>query len=503
MKKLGMTLAALLCTAALLVGTVYAAELPAVMNAAAGSDTVTLYVKDIGDGIDHVYVGNEECTGYQVEEAASAHTIVMVDNSLSIQKAFRGSIKTFLTDLVAARREGDTFTLCTFSEDVSYLVQKGSDYLDIKSKIDALEFTDQESFFLKSLYSLLEDLAASEQDQYTRIIVIADGVDNEELGYTDEELLRKIQQVKVPIYTIGCTGSSNEENLKKMFSLSRLSGAKNYVLPDQELPQILSDILQDGKISRVKIQPKDALCDGSVKTIRLTMGEDYCQTEIAMPFKAGAAQPQATAQPQTTAQPQAAAQPQPQKALPLNWILLIGGAAVVVLAAVVTALVLLKKKKKAAPQPEKVDLSVLGHSSETAAIQPREPGRTTSALNGFATRSGAEKTEILGGRKTVSVCLQDLDNAAKSFEYPLRGCVVVGKDREKCQIVIDYNKYISRVHCEIIAKDGGYFVRDGSKDVVASANGTFVNEKRATPELPLPEGSVLRLGEVRFKVTYR
>lgn len=511
MKKFGTVMTALLAVAVLCTETVFAAEMPAVMNTYTEADSVVLFVKDIGEQIDHVYVDQQECSQYTVEEAGPVHTIVMVDNSLSIQEAFRSNIKTFLTDLVAARKDGDTFTIGTFAQDVNYLVQDGSDYLEIKQQIDSFEFVNQESYFLKSLYQLLEDLAAQEATRYTRIIVIADGVDNEELGYTDEELKSKIQEVQVPIYTIGCTGKSNGENLKKMFSLSRMSKAKNYLLPDEQLEDILQDILQDGIISRVTIHPDAALCDGTTKPIRLAAGEDYAQQIVKMPFQTAsgvapaaseAAEPSAL--PQETKAPQEIETPQeeqsPQKGLPLAVLLALGGAGVGLIVLLVILLVVRRRRKKAAEDKKpQVDISGIGHSSETAPVNPKSAGQVTGSLSGF----GDGKTEVLVGAKTVRLCLQDQENPAKSFEYPLRDRVLIGKDTARCQIVIDYNRYVSGVHCEVFLKNGEYWVRDGGGTVEHSTNGTYVNDQKVDKELPLPEGSVLRLGEVRLKVSYQ
>lgn len=112
-------------------------------------------------------------------------------------------------------------------------------------------------------------------------------------------------------------------------------------------------------------------------------------------------------------------------------------------------------------------------------------------------------TRMLKAAGGLQLTLQDLDNPSKTFEYPLRDKLLVGRDRKKCQIVIDYNTYVSSVHCEIVSKGDSLFVRDGGGDVIASTNGTFVNDKRVAPELPLPSGAVLKLGPVRLKVTYR
>ena len=96
-----------------------------------------------------------------------------------------------------------------------------------------------------------------------------------------------------------------------------------------------------------------------------------------------------------------------------------------------------------------------------------------------------------------------MDNPSRTFEYPLRDKILIGRDSSKCQIVIDYSTYVSGIHCEVASRGGSLFVRDGGGDVIASTNGTFVNDKRAAPELPLPSGSILKLGQVRLKVSYK
>ena len=135
-------------------------------------------------------------------------------------------------------------------------------------------------------------------------------------------------------------------------------------------------------------------------------------------------------------------------------------------------------------------------------LSSQKSGDGTEILNQGQT-AGPAKTDIINGGKTVKLCLQDIHDPTKTFEYPLRGAVLIGKDEARCQVVINYNKYVSAVHCEILPKGNGYVVRDGGDTVIASTNGTFVDGVKAAPELALPAGSVLKLGEVSLKVTYR
>ena len=290
MKKFWQMILTVCCLAVLFAGTAYAAEIQAVMNAYTGADTVTLFVKDQQQQIDQVYIDHTAVQDFTVEDAGPMRTVVMLDNSLSIPQAYREDIKTFLKDLVAARNDGDTFTIATFNEDVVYLTQDDNDYLAIKEKIDAITFANQKSYFTKALYQVLNDIAESGTIQYTRVIVIADGAENEELGYTDDELYQKIRAVQVPIDTIGCSTGDNAENLKKMFSLSRMSNGKDYLIDNTSLPDILQDIIQEeNHLVRVDVTPTEAMSDGTVRSVRVNFtGGAYASVEIAMPFWAAA-----------------------------------------------------------------------------------------------------------------------------------------------------------------------------------------------------------------------
>lgn len=499
MKKIIRFLSVFICAVIALTVIASADDQLPVMNAYTTQEGVTLFVESPGAGVEQVYIGNEACQSFTESELGATRTVVLLDNSLSIQEGYRQGIKTFLTDLVAARNDGDTFTIATFSEDVAYLTQDDNDYLAIKEKIDAITFANQKSYFTKALYQVLSDIAESGTIQYTRVIVIADGAENEELGYTDDELYQKIRAVQVPIDTIGCSTGDNAENLKKMFSLSRMSNGKDYLIDNTSLPDILQDIIQEeNHLVRIDVTPTQAMSDGTVRSVRVNFaGGAYASAEIAMPFWA-AAEPEPETETAPAVEPAAEQTGLLRPGEPLFLALCAAAALVLVAVILVIAAAAKKKKKKKPAEPEPVDLSRIGHSSETALIAPRGAGETEILSGGSSPR-----TEVMSEKKTVRLCLQDLKDPAKTFEYPIRDRVLIGANASVCQIVIDYDKYVSSVHCEVIAKGDGFVVRDGGGSVLASTNGTYVNDQKATPELPLPPHSVLRLGALKFRVTFQ
>lgn len=73
--------------------------------------------------------------------------------------------------------------------------------------------------------------------------------------------------------------------------------------------------------------------------------------------------------------------------------------------------------------------------------------------------------------------------------------MILGRDREQCDILIDGDISVSRCHAKIQEKDGQYYLTD-----LGSSNGTFV-EKRLQPGKPvlLENGMQLRFGDVCYR----
>lgn len=87
----------------------------------------------------------------------------------------------------------------------------------------------------------------------------------------------------------------------------------------------------------------------------------------------------------------------------------------------------------------------------------------------------------------------DINFEINSNEY------VIGKNPEKVNGVISFNKAISRVHCKISYKNNTYFITD-----LGSANGTFVNKNRLVANQPtqIKSGDTIRLANSDFVVRF-
>lgn len=514
-RGISVIMSVLLLAAFLVTPATAAAEKQLIMNAFTQADSLAIFMKDDGRGVDSVYIGNAEMTNYDAEEVAGTKTIVLVDNSLSTNEENREKINVLLSELVAARNPGDVYSIATFSHQISYLIQESSDYLQIKQAIDNIQYVQQETYLSKSLYSVIDAERNLEHEMFTRIVIIADGEDHEALGYTQEELNSLIEEAHYPIYVIGCDSGENEEKLKSLFAIARLSNADSYLLDSVEPNAILQSIISDEAHYKLVIHPDQKLCDGSKQTMRIVSGEEYDTIEITMPFVAN--ETKSTAKPvegksaqsanpvKQTTQPAENTQ-EKKAAFPVPTVVIIAAIAVIVLGGSVAAVLIILKNKK------KKKNAAIG-----AAAKPMEPFATTviepqavksaggtTVLSGHSPQtSGESHTMVLGSGSLPSISLQDLQMPGVVYEYPIRERVLIGRSPEKCQIVIQNHMAVSSVHCEIVVRSGNYYVRDGGADKIQSTNGTFVNGKRATPELQLISGCTLKLGDAEFKLTLK
>jgi pSer/pThr/pTyr-binding forkhead associated (FHA) protein len=87
-----------------------------------------------------------------------------------------------------------------------------------------------------------------------------------------------------------------------------------------------------------------------------------------------------------------------------------------------------------------------------------------------------------------------LAGAKEGLEIPLKKeKFLIGRAKE-CALRAG-SEAISRQHCAISRHESGYTVKD-----LGSRNGTYVNDKRITEEVPLAAGNELRVGPLKFRV---
>ena len=441
-------------------------------------------------------IGNSRSTDVRIRSSKKdlpVRTYLLVDNSISISKENRNAIRDLLTNIVAGKLPNESFTLCMFSDHLSVVTEDSSDYAALKGQIDGIQYNDQETYLTDVVNEVLNREAGKEGDAFVRMLVCSDGVDNNPGGITRAELETKLASRNIPIYTVGCPRKGNEKNLKEMYALSRATGARNWTFGQTGALDIVSAMAGEEAPSSIEVVLPEEVKDGAQKGVRVTLGEgtETETVQVVMPF--GKIKETTAAETTTAAPRETEKETEPEDVPPpedptffekYRTLLIVGG--ILLLLAVVGGIVfaVLKNKK----------------NKESIVPLPPGPGPMPQPPQGHngGSQSGTDTDILFGNNKVLMLRLQDLKNPVKQFEYPLHGHVKLGKKPEICQVVIDYDKSVSKLHCEIYAQGNKFFIRD-----LNSTNGTYVDNKRIADVHELYSGSTIRLGRVEMKVWIR
>lgn len=494
MKRICSRVLVLLLAAALLCGSALAAE-----QAAWGSiqgETAVLYLPGTEGEDFSCQVGSawaEVASAAPVSSLESpVETIVLLDNSLSITQDQQPVIKELLSDLIANRLTGEKYTIATVSDQANYLCTGESDYTSLKTIVDGITFQNQYTQLTDSLYQVLDSLKSSDTGVLRRLLIVADGVDNKEVGYTQSELEALIRELGYPIYTVGCLGNSPtvKEDLQNLFALSRITTGGAYYLPELQTMDIVSGVISWNNAVRLVVQLPAEVCDGMPKALRVTdntSGNTYT-TELKMPL-AELQQPVETPAVPEESEPAQEPDPEPTPDQPpagrsdIPWSLVL----VVVLAGAVLALgiVLLLRRKKTSQRivetPEAVPPT--DHLAKTEFIGPE-------------TNGGLGQTEGIwsDGTPTLRLVFQNLDNPGHRIETALDKEILVGRDASACQVVLT-EPSVARKQCRVYLQGSWVMVANLSHSNITKLNGLDVTE-----DCELVNEGVLQMGRVRMRV---
>lgn len=481
-----------LLVAALLCGTALAAE-----QAAWGSiqgETAVLYLPGTEGEDFSCQVGSawaEVTSSAPVSSLETpVETVVLLDNSLSITQDQQPVIKELLNDLIANRLTGEKYTIATVSDQVNYLCTGESDYTSLKTIVDGITFQNQYTQLTDSLYQVLDSLKASDEGILRRLLIVADGVDNKQVGYTQSELEALIRELGYPIYTVGCAGNSATatEDLQNLFALSRITTGGAYYLPELQTMDIVSGVISWNNAVRLVVQLPAEVCDGMPKALRVTdnSGGNSYTTELKMPLaelQQPVETPAAPEEPEPVQEPDPDPDPAPvdQSSIPWSLVLVV----VLAIAVLVLVVLLLLRRKKTSQR-----------IVETPEAVPPDAHLAKTEFIGPETSGGLGQTEGIwsDGAPTLRLAFQNLDNPGHRIETALDKEILVGRDASACQVVLT-EPSVARKQCRVYLQGSWVMVANLSHSNITKLNGLDITE-----DCELVNGGVLQMGRVRMRV---
>jgi len=477
-----------------------------ILGFATDEKNIVLYVQNPGENYEiQCQIGTSEAERIEshpiTEDVVPMETIILLDNSLSVVEKYRPMIRTIMSELAANRMNGEQFTIAVFSDQIQYLTEQCTDYAQVKQAIDGIAYNNQETYLTDVLYNMLAEMNKKKSTTLKRIVIISDGVDNKSIGYTKEELYSALEKTPYPIFTLGCTYKNNNEQLKNMFALSRMTGGESWLLDEVSEPMtVVQEVAALNKAVKVVVTPKAKDCDGTRKGVNLVVkaGEQSVSDsiEVVMPFTTIPETTSAPAIAETkqvpveTAAPEPVPEPEPEKGIPTFWLI---GAGVLLAALLAGTLIYLKQRKEdknrfVSAEP-KQDSDVSGASSG-------RPKRVTQMAG--MENTGKRSTRFVWGEEAAhTLVLEDMNNPIRRFEVSLDAPVLVGYD-DDCQIRLNYEETVSGRHCRIYGEDGKIYVENLSR-----SNGTYLDGKRVVGSAEVYTGCELKMGNLKMKVEIR
>ena len=410
-------------------------------------------------------------------------TLILVDTSGSIPADIRQKTKDLIMELIDQKQENERYSIASFGTEINVLCDYTSDRYDLAKALEGLDYSEKYTY----VYSVLDKVLDNDRDDFYRIVMISDGVENSRDGITYDEILNKISSGHCPVYTVGIE-NGNQESLKKLYSFSRNSYAESAALTNE------SDISQICDTSRnficVEVSVPDEAADGSVRYLKIS-GQDYeCGADVRIPAKEAVTTPAVTETESVTTsisdtEPQqnmtdlnSGSEKQGHSILPL----------IVSVSAVIAAIVVLIKKP-------------WGKNKNTFS-------ENDSNKNDAVTRQDVIKDD------DVMIMLTDVDSPQRSYRCAVGNGVTIGRDSSQCTVALEHDGYISRKHCLIYREGEQFFIKNYSPNNVVindrtvicrssaeehSGENTLILLEQSANKAEIMDNDIIRIGHTRLK----
>lgn len=503
-------------------------------------DEVILYVDGLEEPVQDVtyQIGTMACIVHGTELVKDMgdpiYTLILWDNSLSVMEKEGQRIKEILTDLIANRVKEEQFAIAVLDKELSCLAGYSNNYAELKQMIQSIEGEDKDASVVNNLYEAIQAFNQIQDAGYKRIVLITDGADTADTGYSWDELYDLLEETPYPIHIIAIMKEGDQEEIQNIFALSRTTAASSFLLEEEtdEL-SIVQGLSVDYGILQIKVQIPEEIQDGSTQNSQLTLrtGTDSytVQTQINLPFlKIGEKQkefPGESGEELTEGTgEQENMEDEPGQVIMRSGkifspgIIIVLAAGIVMVIGIVFFCIYRRRKEKPGSRDvyEELDEGIGNKRYVEGGIRKEQ----------VVTR-GKEKTERYGeyGRSAENpldikntICIfgtssedkndtkyvepshvvkfTNVENLVQMYQCGIMDKVLVGRDPTSCAIAITTDDAVSSKHCEISFIDGQYYVED-----MDSSNGTYVNGYRISAKEEIKAGDKIKIGKWEYFFT--
>lgn len=495
------------------------------------------YISGIMGEIENInsYVSSvpvEEINYYQVgTNEIPIKTLFLIDGSLSVKEEEKAHFEELLNSLIDSKGENESFAIATFGEEPNYVCDYITDRWELMKALDSINYSKQKSYLTDIVSGLIQEFNNSNDGAYKRIVIFSDGGDDNVTGITANELSVLLQDSPYSIFSIGCEYESNSDGLKDLFSLSRLTKADSFLFTkDSDLNTIIDTLNTVNGYIAVKVTLPDAVRDGGIKNIEIsidtpvatytvnrdirvdmiksedgtteegtnigTMNEDPEQQENEDLSNQNSTQESIDKNQEESIEVQDVLEKDPQKVeikikdnkSDITKYIIISGFIILLILLMIAFISVRRKQNNKKKQP-----LVLTPSKPDIAID----NSTVILKDNEIVKKEETGTQILFQNNTSwHLQLKDINNN-RIFEKTFLDEVIIGRDAQLNNIVINYDTSVSKRHCRIFIRDNCVNIED-----LHASNHTYVNEIVVDKEVVLHTGDIIRLGRVKLALSF-
>lgn len=411
-------------------------------------------------------IGSVQCEDIFITstEDENTNTLILIDTSGSVRDDMQNKIKEITAELIDEKSEKEHFAIAELGTEISLVCDYTSDRYELSKSMQNIAFDKKNTYIYSSLDNALDSIDSS---IFTKVIVFSDGLENNNDGITYDEILKKVTDSHCPIYTVGF--GKNNDSLKKFFAFSRNSYGQSFVLDtDTTASEVCEAINETRSYTCVDIKIPADLSDGSIKYLMISGNDFQCGADVRMPVNI-ADEDTPENEPDDVFLDEDLEESYEYTAAPENnsskyiYIIVIG----VLIIVIAVAAFFIRKSKKAKSDAEKV----ISEYNDEQTIIENEP------------------STLIGGscNDDCTVRFTDVNSPERSFRCALGNGIKIGRD-PSCMVVINYDGYVSRVHCFIFKQDGRFFVQNLSKTKELT-----INDKITVPKQQNEQSSETKL----------
>lgn len=210
--------------------------------------------------------------------------VFLLDISRSISESHLAAARDAVLRTYRQMGQSDQLALISFGNEVTTLLQGGESAAEVEAALDTIHSTDDNTRFYDAMNALVKT-ASSRSDMRRVAVVVSDGVDDTDVGMTQEELEMVLRQSGVAVYALA-VDSADEAARNRFRDFINVSGGDLFSFSPEDMAQKLEELqLCIDQIWHLQLTAPSNTTDGQNHRLSIRFGEldtmdlDICPTQ--------------------------------------------------------------------------------------------------------------------------------------------------------------------------------------------------------------------------------